>query len=664
MSNPSGNGVLQDAVGIGTINQECVDPDDSTQNPPALSFRSGRLTGLAQTLGTADEGVQIPFAVTIDAPFCAGKSGYFELQATDGSGNTGAVDPADYTKPTANAGHKIGDVTTPTALDNDLQTVVYITTSDDLIDELDETFTLEVNWLDTGTDKMEPHYLTGISWVQTTGTITDNDPLPNVSVSDAAVAEGSSAVFTVTLDRASSRDVTLSYATAVTGTGVGHAIQGTDYTTVPATTLTIAAGSTSATVTVPTLTDSNTEVNETFELVLTLTSTTTAVLADRTGTGTIVETGLPILSISDATVLEDAGNAVFVVTLDQSSSTLVRVAYRTKQLTTGDYATRTSDYTHTDDWLDISSPLTRASISIPIIDDTTAEKAEDFQVELYTPTGASLGDAIGVGTIIDNDTACIDHIKNPSDTPPTLTVANASTAEAANNLAFTATLSEPLCEDGTLDVNTADGTATGGEDYVSWSATVTVPAYHTDLTWGIEVLDDALVEDDETFNLVVEWGSSMPANYRAQPRVTATGTITNDDGDLKVSVNDPAKVNEGSTVDFVVSLDKVGGRDVTVQYATSDCNTSNCAEAGKDYTAASGTVTIPAGDISAVVSCADADRHRCHRVRRDLQSGVEQPDRRHNSTISPVWAPSPTSPSPRSRWRTPQRRREPRCRSR
>ena len=604
LSNPSANAVLSDATGIGTIRQECVTQTDTTQPPPAFQFESGQLTGLPHALGTATEGQKMYFAFTINAPFCSGTQ-HFKLSVADVT-----TDSSDFTKPSTTQGYQLGGssgtshlvgspgTACPGAVTKALQTIICLDITDDAVDELDETFTMEVNWLDTGTNAMPSHYR-GLTGVTDTGTITDNDPLPNVSVSDVVVAEGSSAVFTVTMDRASSRAVTLSYATAVTGTGVGHAIQGTDYTQTSGT-LTLAAGTTSATVTVPTTTDNNNEQNETFDLVLTLSSTNTAVLADGTGTGTIVDSALPFLTISDVTVLEDVGNADFTVTMSQTSSSVVRVAYRTKQLSTGDYATAGSDYTAKQGWLDINIGDPSGTISVPIIDDTLTEKAEDFHVELHTPTGAVIGDATGVGTIIDNDTACID----PTDltaTPPTLTVADASTTEAANNLAFTVTLSEPFCSDTSLSVATSDGTATAGVDYVSWSATVTVPAFYTQLTWGIGVVDDSLVENDETLNLTIEWASSMPAQYRALPDVTAVGTITDDDGNLKVSVaNDPSG-DEGTTLDFIVSLDKPGGRDVTVRYTTRDCSTSGCATAGSDYTAVSGTATIPEGQLTAVV---------------------------------------------------------------
>ena len=612
LSNSSANALINDATGIGTIEQECVDPTNSSHTPPALGFRAGQLTGLTQTLGTADEGVQIPFAVTIDAPFCTGSGGgYFMLRATDVTATSGT----DYTAPAAATGYKIGDVSSPTPLNNELQTTVYITTSDDQIDEPDETFTLEVNWLDTGTNAMAAHYLTGISWVSTTGTITDNDALPNIRVADAAASEGNNVVFTITMDRVSSQNVVLDYNTS-NCTTTNCATAGTDYTRTSsqlAGPVTIAAGAVSTTVSVPTTVDTITETQETFDFTLSWPSSQTtpypANLADPTAVGTIVDTLLPVMTISDVTVLEDAGTAVFTVSLDQASSSQVTVNYSTVQLSSGDYATggasgcTACDYeTATNTTLTIAAGSTSATISIPIIDDTDVEKSETFQVQLTSPSGAVLADRVGVGTIIDNDTDCIDAT-DTNDSPPTVTVPNASTVESANNLSFTVTLSKPFCADAAFEVETLDGTATAGADYVAWSDTsVSVPAYYTQLVWGIQVLPDDLVEVDEDFYLNIDWANSMGSRYTALPRVQATGTITDDDGELKVSVNDPAKVEEGSTVDFVISLDKVGGRAVTVDYATSDCTTTNCATAGSDYTAVSGTATIPAGNLSAVVS--------------------------------------------------------------
>ena len=83
-------------------------------------------------------------------------------------------------------------------------------------------------------------------------------------------------------------------------------------------------------------------------------------------------------------------------------------------------------------------------------------------------------------------------------------------------------------------------------------------------------------------------------------------SLLDDDPEPLVSVAS-ATAGEGAALEFPVSLSAPSGRDVVVDYGTSD----GTATAGEDYTAKQGSVTIPAGDTSAVVSVAtltdDAD---------------------------------------------------------
>ena len=104
---------------------------------------------------------------------------------------------------------------------------------------------------------------------------------PAISVHDATVqeAEGAVLVFTVTLSRASSRTVTVDYATSD-----GSAQAGSDYTAKTGK-LTFNTGDTSQTVSVTVLTDSDDEGQET--LTLTISNPSQATLDDATGTGAI-----------------------------------------------------------------------------------------------------------------------------------------------------------------------------------------------------------------------------------------------------------------------------------------------------------------------------------------------------------------------------------------
>ncbi|MEJ1931239.1 Calx-beta domain-containing protein [Nostoc sp. NIES-2111] len=130
---------------------------------------------------------------------------------------------------------------------------------------------------------------------QAVGTITNDDTLPTVSINDITVVEGQTpqAVLTVTLSSASSQPVTVQYATApVTATA------NADYTSNSGT-LTFAANTTTRTITIPILNDSQGEANETFKV--NLSSPTNATLQKSSGTVTITDT----LQASTTTTLAD-----------------------------------------------------------------------------------------------------------------------------------------------------------------------------------------------------------------------------------------------------------------------------------------------------------------------------------------------------------------------
>ena len=134
---------------------------------------------------------------------------------------------------------------------------------------------------------------------------------PAISVSDATVpeAEGAVLVFTATLSHASSRTVTVDYATSD-----GTAQAGSDYTAASGT-LTFNAGDTSQTVSVTVLTDSDDESQET--LTLTLSNPSHATLDDATGTGTI-ENGESSSGIQEEPPAEDPPAETPVVLLTAS----------------------------------------------------------------------------------------------------------------------------------------------------------------------------------------------------------------------------------------------------------------------------------------------------------------------------------------------------------
>ena len=137
---------------------------------------------------------------------------------------------------------------------------VTVQTVDDVLDEDAETFTLEAGELIN----------VRAGDLVATGTITDNDPTPTVTVADAAATEGDKVEFTVTLSAVSGRDVEVGYATSVATDDT--AVSGTDFTAATGTLTILAADSTATgTVEVQTTEDDATEDDETFTLTLSAT---------------------------------------------------------------------------------------------------------------------------------------------------------------------------------------------------------------------------------------------------------------------------------------------------------------------------------------------------------------------------------------------------------
>ena len=90
---------------------------------------------------------------------------------------------------------------------------------------------------------------------------------------------------------------------------------------------------------------------------------------------------------------------------------------------------------------------------------------------------------------------------------------------------FNVTLNHPPISTVTVDYATADGTATGGSDYVAKSGTLTFPKGATLRTVVVHVKDDRVSEPNETF--FVNLSNSSPNAVIADSQ--GRGTILNDD---------------------------------------------------------------------------------------------------------------------------------------
>ncbi|MGI0491216.1 Calx-beta domain-containing protein [Alkalinema pantanalense CENA528] len=277
----------------------------------------------------------------------------------------------------------------------DLTKTIAIPVLGDTAVEANESFFLNLSGASNAT----------ISDSQGLGTIVNNDTAtanPSLSINNVTLTEGNlgtkNAVFTVKLSAASTKAISVNYATAN-----GTATAGSDYTTKTGK-LTFNAGELSKTISIAITGDTQVEANETFSV--NLSSPTNATLGTSKGTATLTndDSTSPKLSINNVRITEgNAGtkNAVFTVSLAAATSKTVALKYATAN----GQAIAGSDYNAISGNLSFNPGETRKTISVPIRGDGTVEGDESFYVNLTNLTNATFAVSRGTGTIVNDDTA-------------------------------------------------------------------------------------------------------------------------------------------------------------------------------------------------------------------------------------------------------------------
>ncbi|HEY4376385.1 MAG TPA: Calx-beta domain-containing protein, partial [Acidimicrobiales bacterium] len=194
---------------------------------------------------------------------------------------------------------------------------------------------------------------------------------------------------------------------------------------------------------------------------------------------------------------------------------------------------------------------------------------------------------------------------------PTLSVASCQTAPGFN-CSFPVTLSNPSGKAVTVHYATADGSATAGSGaYTPTSGTLTFPSGTT--TKPVDVVVPANAGAG-TFSLTL----TAPTNATLGT-ATATGTIGAPAPTMAIADASVVRPASGTTgLDFPITLSAASPTDVTVHYAT----TNGTAAALVDYQATTGTLTIPAGQTSGLVTVPIIGNQN------------DQPDRQFTVTLS------------------------------
>jgi hypothetical protein len=367
-----------------------------------------------------------------------------------------------------------------------------------------------------------------------TQTVTVSTATPTVSVAatDAAGAEqpGDPLVFTLTTSAPLPSQIVVNISWS------GTAAYGTDYTVTVTggtlgangTTLTLAAGSTGATITVTPTDDTSTEQTET--VVLTVGSGSGYQPGTpANGSGTIADNDAPAtftVAGTDTSGGEAGADAiVFTITRagNSANTVVVNLGWSGTAASASDYTVSASGATLSANRLTLTfAPgATSATLTVTPTNDMVVELVETVILTVIAGSGYIVGaPASATGTIADDDVARI------SIGDATITEGNNQTS----NVTLTLTLSSPASTTVTVTASTVAGSAVAGGDFVAKTGTVTFNAGSTTAVFTVAVAGDRRAEPTETFTVVL-------SNPSGATVLDGTGVVTIVDNDSNLTAS-------------------------------------------------------------------------------------------------------------------------------
>ncbi|MCG6950068.1 MAG: hypothetical protein LJE93_14245, partial [Acidobacteria bacterium] len=384
---------------------------------------------------------------------------------------------------------------------------------EDLLDEVDETFTVSLSDPETGT-LGQP--------ATATVTIKDNDWPPFVYLADGGFYSATYDAFEqfgeisipVRLSEPSGRETQVTF-----GTSDGTAIAGEDYGELSET-LVFAPGQTEFLVTIPVTTDPQSDSREYFHV--TIFSPVECSLDDMlpdAGEVTIHDDLWVEFTESEIPVPENAGSVKVQINLSVAADKDINVEYATSDVT----ATAGEDYTSAVSYLWFSPGATDRYLQVLIGEDSLREGDESFTVSLGDVSGLPIsGPSVAKVTILDNDVPEV-----------FLESSSFSFGEEDGQVYLGVSLSGEASDDVIVSYVMSEGTALDPLDFLQASGTVTIPAGQTAGYIPLSIVEDDLIEGRETFSVALTGAQGGVVRSRG------TGTVSIIDNELRAVIGEP-----------------------------------------------------------------------------------------------------------------------------
>ncbi len=272
--------------------------------------------------------------------------------------------------------------------------------------------------------------------------------------------------------------------------------------------------------------------------------------------GSAQQFGLLIFQEPSTNVDEDQPEVSVIVNRELGSQGVVTVDFIASRIT-GDSAENGTDFIETSGTLTFVDGETSQQITVPLIDDDIFEGTEVFTVQLIVGTesgGAVIGEPSQTKVnIIDNELDV-----NPGTFLFSRVSYNVDENVSSGNIDITIIRSFGATGEVSVNYSTSNSGAVSGSDYQTTTGTLVFPEGDKSETFTITILDDAVEEETEFFNLSLSQpagGAELGAPSSVQININDDdATSDGDDGDDGDDGGDGGTGNSGG-VDIAATED-------------------------------------------------------------------------------------------------------------
>jgi len=396
-------------------------------------------------------------------------------------------------------------------------------------------------------------------------------PSLRVQSVNAVVSEGTPAGFVITASTASAGDIAVNLDWSGTATS-GDVVA-------PPSTVTLAANTTSVSVSVPTRIDN--VVKPTKTLVLGLgASGSYSVGSPGSAQTSITNANVPAVHISGGTTVSPGGRATLTITADQPPVHATQVTVGLN----GDAAPGT-DYQTINPVVTLAAGQTSATLTVTTRDNHVIQPDRHI-VATLTPVP-------GQYTVAAPGSAVITIAGATGDAALPLVTLRSAIETLQKGQPYSVTVGLGSATSTPVTINLAySGSAVAGVDYVVPSGTIVVPAGQTSLVVQIATVQDDRVQSDRVLTVSLASSSAYRVGSPSQASVDIKSTAL---PELNIVASSSAAPVGGGAA-FTITADQAPAKDTTVNFTI-----VGTAQAGVDYQPIATTALLKAGETQVTV---------------------------------------------------------------